>query len=51
VKIDEAYVVLRRDATRITLDPMRGGAIREFDWRGQAILRPTPVVATQALCH
>jgi aldose 1-epimerase len=44
VKIDEGYLVLRRDATRLTLDARRGGAIREFDWRGQAIFRPTPMM-------
>ena len=45
MKIDVAYLVLRRDATRLTLDPQRGGAIREFDWHGQAIFRPMPVMA------
>jgi aldose 1-epimerase len=45
VKIDEAFLVLQRDATRLILDPERGGAIREFDWRGKAIFRPTAVMA------
>jgi aldose 1-epimerase len=45
VKIDEAYLVLESDTTRLTLDPQRGGAIRDFDWRGQAIFRRTPVMA------
>jgi aldose 1-epimerase len=41
VNSDESFLVLRRDAMRLALDPRRGGAIREFDWRGQAIFRPT----------
>jgi aldose 1-epimerase len=42
VKIDEDFLVLRHEAMRLTLDPQRGGAIRDFSWRGQDILRPTP---------
>ena len=45
VKIDEDFLVLHHDATRLTLDPRRGGAIRDFKWRGQDVLRPTPAQA------
>jgi aldose 1-epimerase len=45
VKIDEGYLVLESDAARLTLDPLRGGAIREFDWHAHAIFRRTPVMA------
>jgi aldose 1-epimerase len=41
VNDDAGVLELRRDATRLTLDPQRGGAIREFDWDGHAIFRPT----------
>src|SRR5580658_2813727 len=33
-------MVLRNADTRVAVDPVHGGAIREFSWRGQAILRP-----------
>jgi aldose 1-epimerase len=39
---DSGYLVLRHEDTRLTLDPVHGGGIREFSWRGQQILRPTP---------
>jgi aldose 1-epimerase len=42
VTIDEGFLVLRHDAMRLTLDPQRGGAIRDFTWRGQDVFRPTP---------
>lgn len=45
VKIDQDFLVLRRDATRLILDPRRGGAIRDFSWRGQDVFRPTPAHA------
>ena len=45
VKIDEDFLVLRHEATQLTLDPWRGGAIRDFSWRGQDIFRPTPADA------
>lgn len=45
MKIDECFLELQREATRLTLDPQRGGAIREFNWRGRDVLRPTPVSA------
>jgi aldose 1-epimerase len=45
VKIDEGILVLQQQATRVTLDPHRGGAIRDFDWRGRAIFRPTAAAA------
>ncbi|HEY2676776.1 MAG TPA: aldose 1-epimerase [Steroidobacteraceae bacterium] len=45
MKIDEDFLVLRHDAMRLTLDPRRGGAIRDFNWRGQDIFRPTPADA------
>jgi aldose 1-epimerase len=42
---DAGYVVLQLQGTRLTLDPARGGAIREFTWRGRDVLRPTPADA------
>ncbi|MGB6308866.1 MAG: aldose 1-epimerase [Steroidobacteraceae bacterium] len=39
---DEGYLVLEHGSTRLTLDPRRGGTIRDFTWRGQNVLRPTP---------
>ncbi|HEY2145453.1 MAG TPA: aldose 1-epimerase [Steroidobacteraceae bacterium] len=45
MKIDEDFVVLRHESMRLTLDPQRGGSIRDFSWRGQDILRPTPAGA------
>jgi len=41
VKIEGGYVVLQQDGARLTVDPVRGGAIREFDWHGIPIFRPT----------
>ena len=43
--VDAGYLVLQLKAMRLTLDPLRGGAIRDFTWRGQNVLRPTPVGA------
>jgi aldose 1-epimerase len=45
MKIDEGLLVLQYQQTRLTLDPSRGGAIRELSWRGQDVLRPTPADA------
>jgi hypothetical protein len=39
------FVGRGRNATRLTLDPTRGGAIREFTWRGQDFLHPAPAAA------
>jgi aldose 1-epimerase len=39
------FLILQYRATRLTVDPTRGGAIREFTWRGQDFLRPTPADA------
>jgi len=33
-------MVLRNADTRVAVDAVHGGAIREFSWRGRAILRP-----------
>lgn len=41
----EDLLVLQHQQTRLTLDPRRGGVIRELSWRGHHILRPTPVDA------
>lgn len=38
----DSYLRIKRAETCLTLDPARGGSIREFSWRGQHILRPTP---------
>jgi aldose 1-epimerase len=45
VKVDEGYLLLQQGAARLTLDPHRGGAIRDFDWEGMAIFRPTEPAA------
>jgi aldose 1-epimerase len=45
MKSDEGLVVLQSEATRVVLDPRRGGAIRELKWRGRDVLRPTPAQA------
>ncbi len=45
VNIDEGFLVLQHETTRLTVDPRRGGAIRAFDWRGKAIFRPTAATA------
>jgi aldose 1-epimerase len=45
VTVDEDYLVLQQGAARLTLDPLRGGAIREFDWQGIPIFRPTEPAA------
>ncbi len=37
--------MLRQAQTRLTLDPPRGGAIREFSWRGRDVLRPAAALA------
>lgn len=38
-------LVLHVEATRLTLDPQRGGTVRAFNWRGKDVLRPTPADA------
>jgi aldose 1-epimerase len=45
MKSDEGLVVLQSEATRVVLDPRRGGTIRELKWRGRDVLRPTPAGA------
>ena len=45
MKSDEGLVVLQSAATRVVLDPRRGGTIRELKWRGRDVLRPTPAQA------
>ena len=42
MKDGEGLLVLRQDGARLTLAPGRGGAIREFNWRGHQVFRPTP---------
>ena len=37
----EGLLVLQQQQTRLTLDPQRGGVIRELSWHGHDILRPT----------
>src|SRR3569833_1966511 len=41
----EGLLVLEHQQTRLTLDPRRGGVIRELKWRDWDILRPTPASA------
>jgi aldose 1-epimerase len=43
--MDEDLVVLQHQEMRLTLDPRRGGVIRELNWRGHDILRSTPAAA------
>lgn len=38
-------LVLEHQQTRLTLDPRRGGVIRELKWRDRDVLRPTPASA------
>jgi aldose 1-epimerase len=45
MKSDAGLVVLQSAATRVVLDPRRGGTIRELQWRGRDVLRPTPAQA------
>jgi aldose 1-epimerase len=45
MKSDEGLVVLQSAATRVVLDPRRGGTIRELKWQGRDVLRPTPAQA------
>jgi aldose 1-epimerase len=42
---DEGLLVLQHQQTRLTLDPRRGGVIRELRWRDWDILRPTQATA------
>ena len=41
----EGLLVLQHQQTRLTVDPARGGVIRELKWRDWDILRPTPADA------
>ncbi len=43
--VDKGFLVLRQATTQLTLDPQRGGAIRELSWHGRDVLRPTPALA------
>jgi aldose 1-epimerase len=45
MKQPQELLVLELHETRVTLDPRRGGAIRDLSWRGCDILRPTPAGA------
>jgi aldose 1-epimerase len=45
MRTDEGFLVLQNQSTRLTLDPRRGGAVRDLSWRGQDVLRPTPASA------
>lgn len=45
MQVDEGYLVLQHGAARLTVDPLRGGAIRAFDWHGIPIFRPTAPAA------
>lgn len=38
-------MVLQCESALVSVDPTRGGAIREFTWRGFDVLRPTPADA------
>jgi len=41
----EGLLVLEHQQTRLTVDPGRGGVIRELKWRDWDMLRPTPASA------
>jgi hypothetical protein len=45
MKLDAGFLVLEYQSARLTLDPQRGGAIRELEWRDQDVFRPTPTDA------
>jgi aldose 1-epimerase len=42
MKLDAGFLVLEYQSARLTLDPRRGGAIRELKWRDQDVFRATP---------
>jgi aldose 1-epimerase len=42
-------MVLRNGDTLVTVDAAQGGAIREFSWRGRAVLRPAAPADTEPL--
>lgn len=46
MKTNEDVLVLQDEAMRVTLAPRLGGSIRELKWRGQDLLRPAPVAAS-----
>lgn len=41
MKLTAGFLVLQYQAARLTLDPNRGGVIRDFSWWGRDVLRPT----------
>jgi aldose 1-epimerase len=41
MKVDAGFLELHDHGMRLTLDPRRGGAIREFTWRDQHVFRPS----------
>ncbi len=41
----QGYLKLEQGAARLTLDAQRGGAIRDFEWQGIPIFRPTAPAA------
>jgi aldose 1-epimerase len=45
MKDGAGLLVLQLQGARLTLDPGRGGVIRELNWHGQDVLRPTPAQA------
>jgi aldose 1-epimerase len=45
VRTEKDFLVLGHETARLILDPQRGGVIREFNWGGRAVLRPTPAHA------
>ncbi len=47
MKPDARILVLQQQATRLTLDPAHGGSIRELQWSGLDLLRPTPPGAVE----
>ncbi|HEY6452821.1 MAG TPA: aldose 1-epimerase [Steroidobacteraceae bacterium] len=42
MQLDGDFLVLAHEDTRLTLDAVRGGAVRDFKWRERPIFRPTP---------
>jgi aldose 1-epimerase len=39
------FLTIQHHAARLTLAPREGGAVRELEWRGRPVLRPTPAGA------
>jgi aldose 1-epimerase len=45
MKPNAGFLELEHRSARLTLDPCRGGAIRQLSWLGESVLRPAPADA------